>query len=223
MFGLDIALCFRTAFQDEHLVYVTDPNSIAEKYLKSWFAIDFFSTFPLDRILLAFTAVDLPTNFTNSTNSTSDFFGPPDDDAEHDDGLTRFLKGSIDIVDSNVTNVQVAVAASTKARSLKMIKVLRLIRLTKLTRLLKLGKMTKKLDDYVLVSDTVLKMSKLVCVLVFVGHLFGCFLNYVSDNMTVDGETSFWWASSTVNLSPEASTMEKYVRPTLTQPNPTQP
>lgn len=54
MFGLDIFLCFRVAYQDEQLVYVTEPRMIAHNYLRGWFIIDFLSTFPIDRIIMAF-------------------------------------------------------------------------------------------------------------------------------------------------------------------------
>ncbi|GMH49804.1 hypothetical protein TrRE_jg7485 [Triparma retinervis] len=53
MFGIDILLCFRVAFLDEQLVYVTEPKEIAKTYFRSWFLIDFLSTFPIDRIIIA--------------------------------------------------------------------------------------------------------------------------------------------------------------------------
>ncbi|GMI21874.1 hypothetical protein TrCOL_g56 [Triparma columacea] len=53
MFGIDIILCFRVAFLDDQLVYVTEPRSIAMTYFRSWFLIDFLSTFPIDRIIIA--------------------------------------------------------------------------------------------------------------------------------------------------------------------------
>ena len=54
MFGLDIVLCFRTAYQDEQLVYVTEPRMIANNYFRGWFSVDFLSTFPIDRIIMLF-------------------------------------------------------------------------------------------------------------------------------------------------------------------------
>ncbi|GMI22635.1 hypothetical protein TeGR_g8994, partial [Tetraparma gracilis] len=53
MFGVDIALCFRLAYLDDQFVYVSEWRSIASNYFKMWFWIDFLSTFPIDRIIIA--------------------------------------------------------------------------------------------------------------------------------------------------------------------------
>ena len=53
LFALDMLLTFRTAyFQREDKVYVTVPYVIAQTYLKSWFLVDFLSTFPVDSIVM---------------------------------------------------------------------------------------------------------------------------------------------------------------------------
>jgi len=39
-----------TAYYDSDNVIVTNPSKIALRYLKSWFFIDFFSSFPYDEV-----------------------------------------------------------------------------------------------------------------------------------------------------------------------------
>lgn len=53
-FVVDMILMFRTAFADIAGVIDTCPKHIMSRYLKGWFAIDFFSTFPIDRVVEAF-------------------------------------------------------------------------------------------------------------------------------------------------------------------------
>ena len=47
LFGLDIILNFLTGYYKEKKL-ISSPKSIAKRYLKSWFWIDFFSFFPFD-------------------------------------------------------------------------------------------------------------------------------------------------------------------------------
>jgi len=53
-FLTDMVLCFRTAFVDDNGLTNTIPSSIRHRYLRTWFLVDFFSTFPVDRIVEAF-------------------------------------------------------------------------------------------------------------------------------------------------------------------------
>lgn len=53
VFLFDMIACFRTGFQTPEGVLDTVPMHIRQTYLKSWFPIDFFSTFPIDRIVEA--------------------------------------------------------------------------------------------------------------------------------------------------------------------------
>merc|ERR1740130_533885 len=46
-------LCFRTAYVDDNGLTNTIPSDIRKTYLKTWFIVDFFSTFPIDRIVEA--------------------------------------------------------------------------------------------------------------------------------------------------------------------------
>eukprot|EP00941_MAST-03F_sp_MAST-3F-sp1_P000530 g530.t1 len=55
LFGIDIIVSFRTAyFSEEDRVFVAAPDLIAWNYMKTWFAIDFFSTIPIDKIAGSF-------------------------------------------------------------------------------------------------------------------------------------------------------------------------
>ena len=47
-FALDIALNFRMAYMNAH-VLVTSPSLMAAHYLKGWFTVDLLSTVPFDR------------------------------------------------------------------------------------------------------------------------------------------------------------------------------
>jgi hypothetical protein len=49
-FGIDMVLTFFTAYEQES-VMIVDHMNICKNYLKSWFAIDFMSTFPFDLII----------------------------------------------------------------------------------------------------------------------------------------------------------------------------
>jgi hypothetical protein len=50
-FALDMIACFRTCVLLEGGAVVTDSCSIVNCYLRGWFVIDFFSTFPLDDVV----------------------------------------------------------------------------------------------------------------------------------------------------------------------------
>jgi hypothetical protein len=50
-FFIDIVLNFRTPFFDRTVGIVVDPWSIASRYIRSWFTIDFLSTVPIDMIV----------------------------------------------------------------------------------------------------------------------------------------------------------------------------
>jgi hypothetical protein len=51
IFGVDILVNFRTTFADSDGAYVTDARRLAGRYLRGWFAVDFASTVPVDRLL----------------------------------------------------------------------------------------------------------------------------------------------------------------------------
>lgn len=53
LFFLDMAMNFRTGYPNRDGVLITVPFMIRRQYLKTWFFIDFFSTFPIDRIMEA--------------------------------------------------------------------------------------------------------------------------------------------------------------------------
>ncbi|GMH86668.1 hypothetical protein TrVE_jg10705 [Triparma verrucosa] len=170
MFGLDIALCFRTAYQDEQLVFVTEPKMIMTNYLRGWFTVDFLSTFPIDRIIIAFSGGG--------------------------DGADAMLA----VVNATLIGAGVEEEGSgSAARSLKMIKILRLIRLSKLARLLKLKNLVKGMDEILALSAVAMKALQLVTTMIFIGHLFGCFWNYTSSNFTDmilegdEAESRVWW------------------------------
>ena len=48
LFLVDIIIIFNSSYFDEDYETVTDRKLIAKKYLKGWFAIDFFAIFPFD-------------------------------------------------------------------------------------------------------------------------------------------------------------------------------
>lgn len=49
-FGLDIIRNFLVGYHDERDELVANHKEIARKYLRTWFIIDFVSTFPIDSI-----------------------------------------------------------------------------------------------------------------------------------------------------------------------------
>jgi len=189
MFGVDILLCFRVAFLDDHLVYVTEPKMIAKNYLTGWFLIDFLSTFPTDRLIAALS--DVPDTNIIGDGAISDKMGNAVD-------FNETLYNATLAADMAAKN-----AASEQARSLKMIKVLRLIRLSKLARLFKLKGLVKGMDDILAISAVAMKFLQLIISLIFVGHLFGCFWNYVSMNASDPQDVeagNVWYKNPYVDL-----------------------
>ena len=54
LFFVDMLVNFRTAYFDESKTFlITVPKMISINYLKTWFFIDFFSTVPFDKIIMA--------------------------------------------------------------------------------------------------------------------------------------------------------------------------
>eukprot|EP00930_Biecheleria_cincta_P043154 TRINITY_DN2966_c0_g2_i1.p1 TRINITY_DN2966_c0_g2~~TRINITY_DN2966_c0_g2_i1.p1 ORF type:complete len:1445 (-),score=322.48 TRINITY_DN2966_c0_g2_i1:97-4368(-) len=53
IFFVDMVLNFRTGYMDSDGYLVTVPHLIRQKYMWTWFPIDFFSTFPVDRCVEA--------------------------------------------------------------------------------------------------------------------------------------------------------------------------
>jgi CRP-like cAMP-binding protein len=157
LFLLDIFASFRTAYWHSYdsEVLVCVPSAIRNKYLKSWFTVDFLSTVPIDMIFEALLA----------TSS-----GTPDEGAENGDGSLR---------------------------SLKLIRVLRLVRLLKLVRLMKLGKNMGHLEEFLDISDSIIKLTKLVGYLFFMAHLIGCFWFFITGDkveaMQSQDSTKPWW------------------------------
>ena len=50
IFGVDILINFRTAYQDNEGKIITNSKMIAKRYLKFHFWVDFFAVFPFDAI-----------------------------------------------------------------------------------------------------------------------------------------------------------------------------
>jgi hypothetical protein len=67
-FGLDICLCFNCGFMEDDEkaageVVVYNPSRIRRRYLKTWFLIDFFSTFPFELVAqVAFSGMGMSRN-----------------------------------------------------------------------------------------------------------------------------------------------------------------
>lgn len=57
-FLTDMILTFLTGFRDKSMVggLVTNKNQIAKKYLKGWFMVDLFSTFPFQIIEIIYSS-----------------------------------------------------------------------------------------------------------------------------------------------------------------------
>jgi CRP-like cAMP-binding protein len=53
-FGIDLVCSFRTAYFTSHRELIYDTSKVTMNYLKTWFFIDFVTTFPIDRVAAAF-------------------------------------------------------------------------------------------------------------------------------------------------------------------------
>jgi len=71
-------------------------------------------------------------------------------------------------------------SAANSANLLKLFRILRLTRLVKLLRLARIGRILEKYQDDLFYIEPVIAVSKFILVLMFLGHLFGCFFYYFS-------------------------------------------
>lgn len=72
LFAVDMGLTFRTAyFRRDDKVFITVPSTIGWTYLKSWFFIDFLSTFPVDTVIMAIVAASTPATTAGQTADNS--------------------------------------------------------------------------------------------------------------------------------------------------------
>lgn len=123
-FFIDIVLNFFTGVQLASGDVSFDRRVIARAYLRGWFVIDLFSTFPFDKVAKwAHVGVS---------------------------------KGS---------------AALLSAKLLRGLKVLRLF---KLARIRRLGKLVTRLEDAVYTNQSLLELTKLAFIMLFVAHLVAC-------------------------------------------------
>ncbi|CAM9617489.1 unnamed protein product [Heterosigma akashiwo] len=75
-FGVDIALTFVTAYMDDDRMECSY-KKIAKRYFKTWFTIDFFSTFPSDRIVpLILVGIDGAASRPSEASSSSRWAHP---------------------------------------------------------------------------------------------------------------------------------------------------
>uniref|UniRef100_A0A7S1TYD3 Cyclic nucleotide-binding domain-containing protein n=1 Tax=Phaeomonas parva TaxID=124430 RepID=A0A7S1TYD3_9STRA len=88
-------------------------------------------------------------------------------------------------------------------RSLKLVRALRLFRLVKLVRVLKLGKVEAIQDLTERIGTTPVRIFKLMLILMFIGHFFGCFWSYNSlqSGDPNDWESTTWWGADGIDES----------------------
>jgi len=75
-------------------------------------------------------------------------------------------------------------ANATSLSSIRLVKVVRLTRLLKLARVMKLGKYISRLENSMGISPAVFDLTKLLCEVFFIGHVFCCVWWALSENMT---------------------------------------
>jgi hypothetical protein len=130
-FLVDIIFNFRCGFIDRDGDVVWDERKIACNYVSGWFAIDFLSTFPIDRV------------------------------------------------------AQVAMGDGGGGGSLRAVKLIRILRLVRLMKLMKLAGSTDALEEYELpVNPGAVSIITMLCKIVFLAHLFGCFFYMLGTSIT---------------------------------------
>ena len=105
--------------------------------------------------------------------------------------------------DEQITQMQMAAdeaaggGSGNSAQSARMLRLMRMAKLTKLARMRKLAKVLESFEEYL--NPSVLAVFKLIFILLFCCHLFGCLWWMISDleiAEEVDGTSSFSWMST---------------------------
>ena len=107
LFGMDIILCFFTAFEDENKILVTNNWIIAKTYLRTWFIIDVLSIIPF-----------------------SEIFSSNDDQSETTDDSTNANASS-----NKKSNYNSLVRLARLPRLYKLIRLFKLVRLSKIKKI----------------------------------------------------------------------------------------
>ena len=105
--------------------------------------------------------------------------------------------------DEQITQMKMAAdeaaggGSGNSAQSARMLRLMRMAKLTKLARMRKLAKVLESFEEYL--NASVLAVFKLIFILLFCCHLFGCLWWMISDleiAEEVDGTSSFSWMST---------------------------
>ena len=176
-FWLDLTLAFRSAFVDsENDILVTVPSEIAKKYFKTWFFVDFFSVFPVAELVELTITRKLPC-FYLCTPSAAELEAKESSGDGDGSGLG----------------------------TLKLLKVVRLVRLMKLIRLMKLGSALEKIEEAFNINPAAFELFKLMLVVTFIAHMFGCFFFFMSVQTTAVEDS--WYA----NIQDSNGITERYI------------
>jgi CRP-like cAMP-binding protein len=117
-------------------------------------------------------------------------------------------------------NCPIAGAAGGDGQLLRMVKLLRLLRLTKMLRLLRLQRILQRYEIALFDSMPYINLSKVIVVLLFLGHLFGSFFFFFSmedwrtateKSLIESGDISPWVESQFPQGVQHASLASKYI------------
>lgn len=150
-FIADLCLNFRTAVELDGAELMTDPKRIAMVYLRSWFILDFASSFPIDWII-AWSQGESPFGTLNNAECV------------------------VDMLSANLTQTSSSelTQLSTLLRVLRVAKLLRLLRLARLFRIL------DRWREAIGLSHNLQRLGKLMFIMLMFSHWDGCLLFLVS-------------------------------------------
>lgn len=103
---------------------------------------------------------------------------------------------------------------SNSAQLLKLFKLLRLFRLIKLLRLVRIGKLIERYQDDLFQLLPSLSILKLLGLLLFIGHLFGCFFFFFSTEnfgSSLEADSDAWVVKECGEEHEHASLVSKYI------------
>mmetsp|Transcript_932 Transcript_932/g.3507 ORF Transcript_932/g.3507 Transcript_932/m.3507 type:complete len:884 (+) Transcript_932:248-2899(+) len=151
-FVFDVFLNFVTGYWDPDLKKtILDHQLIAKHYIKSWFVVDLMAIIPIDMTLRI-----LDGDFVCSLaiGGCSSEGVSPGDEVDNQTGSAGQL--------------------------VRLVKLLRLFRLLKLLRLVRLARIFERYQDDLFKLLPLITIAKLMLMLLYLGHVIGCFYNFAS-------------------------------------------
>ena len=179
-FMAEIFVTFNTGYYS-HGNLIMERRYIIFHYMRTWFFMDLFASFPYSWI------IDL-TSSGDEADSTGEAAQSASTTSQSSDGGSAVYK---------------------TPQLLRLLRIVRFLRILRLLRVLKLRKLLMRLEDYI-VSDrmnALVEFLKLMLIIIFIAHWIACFFWYVGYSETTNRGES-WILKAGIQDSPVA---DKYL------------